>query len=60
MCDMLEREIQEDWVERGRSKLAGTLKKNGLKKEQKAPMRNCFNFCDDTMRKRTDVIMIFG
>ena len=27
MCDMPEREIQEDWVERGRSKLAGTLKK---------------------------------
>ena len=27
MRDMPEREIQEDWVERGRSKLAGTLKK---------------------------------
>ena len=27
MCDMPEREIQEDWVERGRSKLADTLKK---------------------------------
>ena len=59
MCDMPEREIQEDWVERGRSKLAGTLKKNALKNEQKAPTRNCFNFWDDTMRKQTDVIMIF-
>ena len=56
---MPEREIQEDWVERGRSKLAGTLKKNALKNEQKAPTRNCFNFWDDTMRKQTDVIMIF-
>lgn len=30
MCDMPEREIQEDWVERGRSKLAGTLKKKWI------------------------------
>lgn len=34
------------------------LKKKGMKNEQKAPTRNCFNFCDDTMRKRTDVIMM--
>lgn len=36
------------------------LKKKGMKNEQKDPTRNFFNFCDDTMRKRTDVIMIFG
>lgn len=51
MCDMFECEIQEDWVECGRLKFVGILKKNGLKKEQKVFMRNCFNFCDDIMRK---------